>query len=53
MLLVRAALLVLFAGFAYLVTRSFSPFAGVLTVAAAGGLLIAFLLLVLRRRGRP
>ncbi len=51
MLLLRAAILVLFAGFAYLVTRSFAPFAGILAVAAVGGALIAFLMVVLRRRG--
>lgn len=54
MLLMRVLLLVLFASFAYLVVRSFSPFAGVLTVAVAGGALIAFLMAFFRRRaGRP
>ncbi len=51
MLLLRAAILVLFAAFAYLVVRSFSPFAGVLAVALVGGALIAFLMVFLKRRG--
>lgn len=51
MLLMRALILVLFAAFAYLVMRSFAPFAGVLTVAVVGGALIAFLMVFLRRRG--
>lgn len=52
MLVMRALLLVLFAAFAYLVVRTFSPFAGVLTVAAVGGAIIAFLIVLMRRRGR-
>jgi uncharacterized membrane protein len=51
MLLPRVLLLALFAAFAYLVTRSFSPFAAVLIVAAAGGAIIAFLIVLMRRRG--
>lgn len=52
MLLLRAAILILFAAFAYLVMRSFAPFAGVLAVALVGGGLIAFLMVFLRNRGR-
>jgi hypothetical protein len=52
MILMRIVLLVLFGAFAYLVVRSFSPFAGVLTVAVVGGAIIAFLLMLMRRRGQ-
>jgi hypothetical protein len=51
MLLFRVAILVLFAAFAYLVVRSFSPFAGVLAVALVGGALIAFLMVLFKTRG--
>ena len=50
MILMRVVLLVLFAAFAYLVVRSFSPFAAVLTVSMVGGAIIAFLLMLMRRR---
>ena len=48
----RAAILVLFAAFAYLVMRTFSPFTGVLAVAAVGGAVIALLIVLVRSRGR-
>jgi len=50
MILMRILLLVLFAAFAYLVVRSFAPFASVLTISLVGGAIIAFLLMLMRRR---
>lgn len=52
MILMRIVLLLLFAAFAYLVVRSFSPFAAVLTVALVGGAIIAFLFMLMRKRGQ-